>query len=78
MNNFEERFVDLLVLKPENAFLLNSFEIDVMDNGFTLLKCLLSEIVSGELELVECKKVKVYKCYINWQKSINEFCKCYN
>jgi len=40
LEDFEKRFADLVALKPLIAFLLNPFEIDVINDGFTLLKCL--------------------------------------
>ena len=54
MEDFEKRFADLVALKPSIAFLLNPFEIDVINGGFTLLKCLLPD--TGELELIDMQE----------------------
>ncbi|XP_022908823.2 general transcription factor II-I repeat domain-containing protein 2-like [Onthophagus taurus] len=75
-NDFEDRFTDLVALKPSIAFLLNPFEIDIHNNGFKLLKCLLPETASGEIELIDMQEDQGLHMLHKSAKSINEFWKC--
>ena len=55
-DNFQERFNDLRKLKPCFAFLVNSFDIDVITSGCPISKALLSEAPAMELELADLQE----------------------
>lgn len=74
-DDFQIRFADLKSLKPSFAFLLNPFGIDVIKNGFPLLKCILFETTKGELQLIELQADEGLKMLHVSANSINEFWK---
>lgn len=45
--DFDERVEDLVALKLSTAFLLKPFEIGLINNVFTMDKCLLPETAEG-------------------------------
>ncbi|KAJ3646454.1 hypothetical protein Zmor_024042 [Zophobas morio] len=74
-HDFKERFSDLEKMKPTIAFLLNPFEVDVINKGFPLSKNILKETAAGELELIDLQEDEGLKIFHKTTKSINEFWK---
>ena len=57
------------------AFLLNPFEVDVINKGFPLSKNILKETAAGELELIDLQEDEGLKIFHKTTKPTNEFWK---
>ncbi|KAL4126266.1 hypothetical protein QTP88_010491 [Uroleucon formosanum] len=63
--HFEDRFKDLKLLKPSIAILENPFVINVIENGWPILKSISMDTAALEIELLELledEELKQFKC----------------